>query len=61
MGVQDVAFLSNRASFPSQFLEIMVEVNVSEPPHVLKLWLGVSKDMLPVEYFRSNKASFCAS
>ena len=28
------------------------------PPHVLKLWLGVSKGMLPVKYFLSIKAFF---
>ena len=28
---------------------------------VFELWLGVSKGMLPVKYFRSNKASFCGS
>ena len=32
----------------------MVDENASELPHALKVWLGVSKGMLPVRYFRSN-------
>ena len=47
--------------FPPHILEIVVEVKASEPPHVLELCLGVGKGMLPVKYFRSNKASFCVS
>ena len=38
--------------------KIVVEVNASGPPHVLGLWMGAGKDMLPVKYFFSNKASF---
>ena len=34
-------------------------MNASGPSHVLKLWLGVRKGMLPVKYIRSNKFSFC--
>ena len=30
----------SRASFPPHFYEIVVEVKVLGPPHVLKLWLG---------------------
>ena len=33
-------------------------MQASGPPHVLELWLGISKGMLPVKYFRCNKASF---
>ena len=55
---QDVAFLPSRASFPPHFLDIVVVVNALGPPHVLRLWLGVSNSILPVKYFRSNKASF---
>ena len=45
--------------FPPHFLKIVVEVKASGPPHVLKLWLVISKGMLPITYFHSNKASFC--
>ena len=58
MYFQKVAHLSPRASFPPHFLKIVVEVKVSGSPHGLKLLLGVSKGMLPVRYFCSNKASF---
>ena len=44
-GSQDVAPLPSRASFPPHFLEIVVKVKASEPPHVVRLWLGVSKVM----------------
>ena len=47
MGVQDVAFLSCQASFPPHVLNIVVEVKAPGPPHVMTLWLGVSKSMLP--------------
>ena len=39
----------------------MAEVKASGPSHVLELWMGVIKGMLPVEYIRSNKSSFCVS
>ena len=61
MSFQDAAFLPSRASFPPHFLKIVVGVNVLGPPHVLILWLWVSKGMLPVSFFHSNKASFCVS
>ena len=61
MGCQDVSFLPPRASFPPHFLTIVVEVKTSGPPHVLILWLGVSKGMLPVKYVPSNKTSFCVT
>ena len=34
--------------FTPHFLEIVVEVKALGLPHVLELWLGVSKGMLPV-------------
>ena len=37
------------------FCNIVVELMVSGLPHVLTLWLGVNKGMLPVKYFRSTK------
>ena len=39
-------------------LKTVVEVNALWPSHVLELWLGVGKGMLPVKYFYSNKAFF---
>ena len=35
--------------FSQHFLKIVVEVKALGPSHVLNLWLGVSKGMLPVE------------
>ena len=61
MGFQDVAFLPSLASFSTIFLTIVVEVKASGPRHVVELRLGMSKDMLPVKYSRSDKASFCVS
>ena len=58
MGVLEVAFLPSRASFTPHFLEILMDVKASGLPHVLKLWLGVSKGMLPAKYFCFNKSSF---
>ena len=49
MGFQDVVFLPSRASFPLDFLQIVAEVNASGPPHVIELWLRVSKGMFPVK------------
>ena len=54
MGFQDVAFMSSQASFPPHFLNTVVEVEALGPPHVLKLWLWLSKGILPVKYFCSN-------
>ena len=61
MSVQDVAFLPSGASVFTTFLRMLVEVNALGRPHVLELWLRVSKGMLPVRYFCYNKASFCVS
>ena len=36
-------FLPSQASFSSRFLKIVVEVEASGPPHVIKQWLQVSK------------------
>ena len=47
--------------FAPHFLTIVVEVKDLGPPLVLELWFEVSKGMLPVKYFCSNKASFCVS
>ena len=45
--------------FPPHLLDIVVKVKACGPPHVLKLWLGVSNGMLHVNHFCSNKAFFC--
>ena len=37
--------------FAPHFLKMVVDVNASGPPHILKLWLGVSMVILPVKYF----------
>ena len=52
---QDVVFLSPGSSFSTTFLKIMV---VLGPLHGLKLWLGVSKGMLPVKYLHPKNDSF---
>ena len=49
MGFQDVAFLPSQASVRPHFQIIVAGVKASGPPHVIKLWFGVSKGMLPVE------------
>ena len=54
MSFQDAAFLPSRASFYTTLLKIVVWVMTSRPLHVLNLWLGVSKGILPVTYFLSN-------
>ena len=43
--------------FPPRLIKTVVEAKASEPPHVLKLWLGVSKGILPVKFFHSYKDS----
>ena len=58
MGYQDAVFLPTQARSTPHFLKIVVEEKAVAPPHVLNLWLGVSKGMLPVKYISSNKASF---
>ena len=44
--------------FTPHFLKIVVEVKTSGRPHVMKVSLGVSKGMLHVKYFCSNKSFF---
>ena len=51
MCFKNVAFLSPKLVFPPHLLKIVVELEALGPPHVLELWLGVSKGMLPVKYF----------
>ena len=61
MGFHEVASLPSQASSTPRFFKIVVMVKTSGPPHVLTLWLGVSKGMLPVRYVQFNKSSFCVS
>ena len=59
MGFQDVAFLPPPcASFSTTLKKIVVEAKSSGPPHVLRLWMGVGKDMLPVKYVAPTKPLF---
>ena len=53
MGFQDVVFLPSRASFFTTFLNICWR-----PPHVLKLWLGVSNGMLPEDIYAPTNPLF---
>ena len=48
MGFLNVAFLPT--VFPPHFSNVVVEENTLAAPHVLKLWLGVSTGMLPVNH-----------
>ena len=61
LGFQDVAFLPYRASFYTTFIKHCGRGEGLWTTTCLKLWLGVSKGMLPVRYFRFNEASFCVS
>ena len=47
--------------FSPYFTNVMVKVKALGPPHVIKLWLGVNEDMLPIKYACSKKASLCFS
>ena len=58
MVIQDVPFLPSSPSSTPHKKKIMVEVEAPVMPHVLKLWLGISEDMLPVKYLSSKKSSF---
>ena len=58
MGFLDVAFLPSPPSLPPHFLATVVEVKGQ--PQALKLWMWVSKGILPVEYFCSNE-DLCVS
>ena len=44
-----------------RFLDIVVDVDVTGPPHISKLWLGVNSDLLPVKYFHPKKSFVCVS
>ena len=46
MGFHDVGFCPSRVVFSPHFLTIVLEVEASGPPHVLKLWLGVIRGIL---------------
>ena len=48
MILRDVMFLPLKIVHAPHFLQIVAEVKTMRLPHVLKLWLWVSKGMLPV-------------
>ena len=55
MGFHDVTVPPPSRQFIDHIKKkIVVEVNASQPPHVLELWMVVSKGMLPVVYPCSN-------
>ena len=61
MSFQDVVFLPSlppELVLTPHFLKIVIEVKASEPPHVLKLWLGVSKRMLYIELKKKENPPF---
>ena len=45
--------------FPPHVVIIVAEVKATGPPHVLQLWLGVGKGILPVKYISCKKTSIC--
>ena len=47
--------------FMPHFLHVVVEVEALGPPHVLILWLGVRKGMVPVKYFSPAKPLFVSA
>ena len=49
-------FLPSELGLTPHFLNNVVDVKTSGLRHVLKLWIEVSKGMLPVKYFCSNKS-----
>ena len=55
MGYKDEAFLPSRSGSTPHLLKIVVEAKALGPPHVLKLWLGVSKGVLPVNTLAPTK------
>ena len=61
MDFQDVEFLISLASFYTTFLEMHGRAEGLQLPHVLKLWLRVSKGMLPLRYFLLNNSFFVSA
>ena len=61
MVLLDVAFQPPRASFTPYFTTIVIEVKASGPSHLLNLWLGVSKGMLPAKHLCTTKPLFMPS
>ena len=58
MNFQDVALLPSRASFPPHFLNNCGRCEGLRTTTCLSTVVGVSKCMLPVEYYRSTKPLF---
>ena len=61
MSFNDVAFVPSRATFAATFLKNCGVGENLRTTTCIKTVVGVSKGVLPVKYFRSNKASFCVS
>ena len=61
MGFQDVAFLPNRASLYTTFLNNYGIGYDLRTATCLETVVLISKGMLPAKYLSSNKASFCVS
>ena len=61
MGFQDVSFLPSRPGLYTTFLTNCGRGESLGTITCLRTVVGVSKGMLPVKYFHSNKASFRVS
>ena len=59
MAFQDVAFLFSWDSFSTKFLKKCDRGESLRTTACPKTVVGVSKGMIHVKYFRSNKSSFC--
>ena len=51
---------SPKLVFTPHFLKIVVGVKALGPPHVLRLWLGVSKGMFPIKFFTPTNPLFAS-
>ena len=61
VGFYYITLLPFWARFMLYFLEIVVEVRFLEQLHVLQVWLGVSKGMLPTKRFSLINPQSCGS
>ena len=61
IGFKDAAFLYSRASFSTTFVKKNCSDKILGMTASHKTVVGVSKSMLPVRCFYSNKVHFCAS
>ena len=61
VGYQDVTLQPFRAISIPHLIKTAVEVKAVELPHVVYMWLRLSKLVRPLKYLSSSKASFCIS